>query len=101
MRDGRDWTQQVFFCESAVLLTTIILFVLLSSAVSLSYFNLAVPMRKCLGKHSCMSFPFTIAILNGTCSLRAPILFCCDVAAIEQLNDKQTKSNVRYLKYVV
>ena len=37
-----------------------------SSSVSLSYFILAVPMRECLGKHSCMSFPFPIAILNGT-----------------------------------
>ena len=35
--------------------------------VSLSYFVLAVPMRECLGKHSCMSSPFPIAIQNGTC----------------------------------
>ena len=27
---------------------------------------LAVPMRECLGKHSCMSSSFPIAILNGT-----------------------------------
>ena len=39
-----------------------------SSSVSLSYFILAVPMRECLGKHSCMSSPFPIVILNGTCS---------------------------------
>ena len=37
--------------------------------VSLSYFNLAVPMRKCLGEHSCMSSSFSIDILNGPCSL--------------------------------
>ena len=37
-----------------------------SSSVSLSYFILAIPMRKCLGKHSCMSSPFLIGILNGT-----------------------------------
>ena len=37
-----------------------------SSSVSLSYFVLAVPMRKCLGKLSCMSSPCPIAILNGT-----------------------------------
>ena len=43
-------------------------------------------MRKCLRKHSCMSSPFSIAILNGTCSLRAPILLCGDVPAIKQLN---------------
>ena len=35
-------------------------------SVSLSYFILAVPMRECLGKHSCTSSPFPIAILNGT-----------------------------------
>ena len=39
-----------------------------SSSVSSSYFILAVPMRECLGKHSCMSSPFPIAILNGTSS---------------------------------
>ena len=42
-------------------------FLLTSSSVSLSYFVLAVPMRECLGKHSCMSSQFPIAILNGTC----------------------------------
>ena len=46
---------------------------LTSSSVSLSYFILAVPIRKFLGKHSCMSSPFPIAILNGTffCSVKA------------------------------
>ena len=39
-----------------------------SSSVSLSYFILAVPMRECLAKHSCMSSPFPIAMLNGTSS---------------------------------
>ena len=39
-----------------------------SSSVSLSYFILAVPMRECLGKYSCMSSLFPIAILNGTSS---------------------------------
>ena len=38
----------------------------LPSSVSLSYFIIAVPMPKCLGKYSCMSSPFPIAILNGT-----------------------------------
>ena len=41
-----------------------------SSSVSLSYFILAVPMRKCLGKHSCMISTFPIAILNSTCFFR-------------------------------
>ena len=38
-----------------------------SLSVSLSYFILAVPMRKCFGKHSCMSSSFPIVILNDTC----------------------------------
>ena len=38
-----------------------------SSSVSLSDFILAVPMRECLGKHSCMSSSFPSALLNGTC----------------------------------
>ena len=37
---------------------------------SVSYFILAVPKRGCLGKHSCMSSPFPIAVLNGT------LIFC-------------------------
>ena len=32
-------------------------------------FILAVAMRQCLGKHSCMISTFPIAILNGICSL--------------------------------
>ena len=39
-----------------------------SSTVPLSYFSLAVPMRECLGKQSCVSSPFPIATLNGTSS---------------------------------
>ena len=34
----------------------------------MSYFILASSMRKCLGKHSCMSSQFPIAILNGISS---------------------------------
>ena len=49
---------------------------LLSSSVSLSYFIIAVPMRECLGKHTCMSSPFPIAILNDTCFfLRNQMIF--------------------------
>ena len=62
-----------------------------SSSVSLSYLNLAVPMRGSLGKHSCMSSPFPIAILNGTCSLRAPILFCIVVTCL--LSKTKLKTN--------
>ena len=42
-------------------------FLLTSLSVSLSFFILAIPMHECSGKHLCMSFPFPIAILNGTC----------------------------------
>ena len=35
-------------------------------SVSLSYFIVAVPMPGCLGKHSCVSSTFPIAILTGT-----------------------------------
>ena len=34
--------------------------------VSLSYFNLSVPKRKCLGEHPCLSSIFCLTILNGT-----------------------------------
>ena len=84
--------QDFFFFVSAVLLSTIILLFLLSSAVALSYFNLAVPMRKCLGKHWCMSSSYSIAILNGTFCLRAPILLCGDVPAIKQLGQWRFRS---------
>ena len=36
-----------------------------------------------------MSTPFPIAILNGTCSLRALILFCGDVPAIKTKLNQQ------------
>ena len=49
-------------CFFPYILTTF----LSSSFVSLFYFVFAVPMRECLGKHSCMSSPCNIAILNGT-----------------------------------
>ena len=39
----------------------------LITCVSLSYFILAVDMLECLGKHSCTSCIFGIAILNGNC----------------------------------
>ena len=60
-REWRTWRlykvtgQDLIFFVSAVLLSTFILLFLPYSSVSLSYLNLAVPMRKCLGKHSCMS----------------------------------------------
>ena len=39
--------------------------------LSLSYFILAVLMRKCLGKHSCISSTFPTAIFNSTCFVRS------------------------------
>ena len=84
-----DWTGLLSFV-SAVLLSTFILLFLPSSSVSLSNFYLTVPMRGCLGKHACMSSPFPVTILNGTCSLRALILFCGDVPAIKSKLNKQT-----------
>ena len=50
------------------LLFSILTLHLSSVCLHLSYFILAVPMRECLGKHSCMSSPFSIALLNGTSS---------------------------------
>ena len=35
-----------------------------SFSVAMSYFILAITMRKCLGEHSCMSSTFPIAMLN-------------------------------------
>ena len=56
-----------FFFLPALLVSILMPLFLPSSSVSLSYFVLVVPMRECLGKYSCMSspFPIAIAILNG------------------------------------
>ena len=50
----------IFFVPSVLYMFTLLLcfFVIFRSSVI---------MQKCLGKHSCMSSPFPIAILNGTC----------------------------------
>ena len=68
---GCDRPSGLLFFVPALLLSTLTPFFLPSSSVSLSYFILAVPMRECLGKHSCMSSPFPIAILNGTFFVRS------------------------------
>ena len=83
------WTGLIFSCLP---------YILLSSSVSLSYFYVAVPICGCLGKHSCTSYPFhyfPIAILHGTCSLWAPILFCGELwcACYQKLNYKQKMPN--------
>ena len=61
---GCDRPSGLLFFATALLFSILTPLVLPPSSVSLSYFILAVPMRKCLGKHSCMSYPFPIAILK-------------------------------------
>ena len=63
---GCDMPSGLHVFVPALLLSIITPLFLPSSSVSFPYFILAVPMRKCLGKHSCTSSPFPIAILNGT-----------------------------------
>ena len=58
----------LFFRPPALLFSILTHLFLPPSSVSLSYFILAVPIRECLGKHSCMSSLFPIATLNGTSS---------------------------------
>ena len=62
---GSDKPSGFLFCARFASFYLTPLF-LQSSSVSLSYFILAVPMRECLGKHSCMSSSFPIATLNCT-----------------------------------
>ena len=50
----------------AVLLSIFTILFVHSSSVALSYFLLAVLMRKCLEEHSCTSSSFSIATLSGT-----------------------------------
>ena len=58
-----------FFSFVPTLLLSILspLFIPFSSVFFLFH---SYPMRECLGKHSCMSFSFPMAILNGTCFFR-------------------------------
>ena len=62
---GNVWPSGFLFFVPALLLSILAPLYLHSSSVSLYYFILGVPIRQCLEKHSCMSFPFPIAILNG------------------------------------
>ena len=55
-----------FFFVPALLFSILKPLFLPLSSVSLSYFILAVPMRKCLGKHLCISSSIPIVILNDT-----------------------------------
>ena len=75
--------QDIFFCAHFAFFHTHVS--LLTSFIwFLSYFILAVPMRKCLGKCLCMNSLFPIAILNGT-------FFFCSVKAMN--NWKQSAIN--------
>ena len=67
-RLGCDRPTGLLLFVPAVLFSVLTPLFCVSSSVSLSYLIIAVPMRECLGKHSCMSFAFPIAILNGTSS---------------------------------
>ena len=67
---GCDRPSGLLLFVPALLLSILTPLFCVSSTVSLSYFVLAVPMPKCLGKHSCMSSPCPIAILNGTLLFR-------------------------------
>ena len=67
-RLGCDRPSGLLLFVPAVLFSILTCLFCVSSSVSLSYFILAVPMRERLGKHSCMSSPFPIAIMNGTSS---------------------------------
>ena len=67
-RLGCDRPSGLLLFVSAVLLSMLTPLFCASSSISLSYFILAVPMRECSRKHSCMSSQFPIAILNGTSS---------------------------------
>ena len=63
------------FFSCPLLLSILTPLFLPSSSVSLSYFLLAVPMRDCLGKHSCMSSQFPIAILSDCATTNAQCVF--------------------------
>ena len=63
---GCDRRSRLLLFVPTLLLSILMPLFLPSLSVSLSYLIFAVPMRECLGKHSCMSFPCPIAILNGT-----------------------------------
>ena len=67
---GCDRPSGLIFFVPALLLSVLAPLFSPSSSVSLSYLIFAVPMRECLGKHSCTSSTFPIAILNGTFCLR-------------------------------
>ena len=69
----------------ALLLSILTPLFLPSSSVSLYYFIHAVPIRECLGKHSCMSSPCPIAILNGTFIFSRGEIVCLGRSLVNQI----------------
>ena len=82
----------------ALLLSILTPVFLPSSSVSLSYFVLAVPMRECLGKHSCMSSPFPVAILNATVLFSWGEILCLGRSFVHQ-NQIQLVGNIKLLNW--
>ena len=70
----------LLFFVPALILSIVTPLFLTSLSVSLSYFILAVPMSECLGRHSCMSFPFPVAILTYFFSRRSNPCFVQSLA---------------------
>ena len=79
-----------FFFVPGLLLSILTPLFLPSSSVTLSYLILAVPMRECLGKHSFMSSPFPMALLNGTFFISRGKIVCLGRSVVHQY---QTKLN--------
>ena len=73
-----------------------------SFSVSLSYFIFAVPLRECLGKHSCMSFTFSVAILNSTCFFieAKMVLAVAEASPIEKLIKLNRRESSTVLSYI-
>ena len=92
-REWRTWLDRTYFFRvrytsfriHSPLLTFFFCFIVL--------FHTYCSNAQVFGKILVHEFLFCIAILNGTCSLRAPILLYGDVPAIKQLNYKQTNWN--------
>ena len=90
---GCDRPSGLLLLVSALLLSILTPSFLPSSSDSLSYFVLAVPMRECLRKHSCMSSPCLIAILNGTFLFLRGEIVCLGRNFVYQNQIKLTNSD--------
>ena len=88
---GCDRPPGLLFFMLALLLSILMILFLPSLSVSLSYFILAVPMRECLGKHSCMSSPCPRSIMNGTFLFLRGKIVCLGQSLVYQ---NQIKLNI-------